>query len=176
MDEKPSRAISRRSVWLVAGGAALGVVLLDQLTKVWAVTSLEGKPPVVLIGDWLGDGIGPLFELRVIRNSGAAFGLGAFGPASTLVLSLIAIAVVVVLIRFVSKISDLWWALALGLLLGGALGNLVDRLTRSPGVLRGRVVDFFALPNFPIFNVADVSLTIAVILILVMTFRGKGWS
>ncbi len=176
MDEKAPHAITRRLVWLIAGGSALGVVLIDQLTKIWAVAALEGKAPVVLIGEWLGSDVGPIFELRVIRNSGAAFGLGAFGPASTLVLSLIAIAVVVVLIRFVSKITDPWWALALGLLLGGALGNLVDRLSRSPGVLRGRVVDFFALPNFPIFNVADISLTVAVVLILIMTFRGKGWA
>lgn len=176
MDEKAPHAETNRAIWLIAGGSALAVVLIDQLTKVWAVALLEGKAPVVLVGELLGGGVGPIFQLRVIRNAGAAFGLGAFGPASTLALSLLAIAVVVVLIKFVSKITDPWWALALGLLLGGALGNLIDRFTRTPGVLQGRVVDFFALPKFPIFNVADISLTVGVVLILIMTFRGKGWS
>lgn len=162
-------------VWILAGSVAITVVLIDQLTKIWAVHSLEGKPPVVVVGNWFGESIGPLLQLRVIRNPGAAFGLGAFGPASTLVLSIVAIVVVIVLVRFVSRITDPWWALALGLVLGGALGNLVDRFTREPGVLRGHVVDFFEIPNFPIFNVADISLTLAVAIILVLTIRGRSW-
>lgn len=167
--------LTPQKVWFLAGAVAISVVLVDQLTKIWAVHSLEGKPPIVVLGNWFGDSIGPLLQLRVIRNPGAAFGFGAFGPASTLVLSLIAIAVVIVLVRFVSRISDPWWALALGLVLGGALGNLVDRFTRTPGVLRGHVVDFFQIPNFPIFNVADISLTLAVAIILILTIKGRSW-
>ena len=168
--------LTPKRVWLIAGSAALVVVVIDQITKLWAVANLEGRAPIVVIGDVFGESLGAVFQLRVIRNPGAAFGLGAFGPASTLVLSLIAIVVVVVLIRFVTRIKDPWWALALGLVLGGALGNVIDRLTREPGFLRGRVVDFFELPNFPIFNVADLSLTCAVIIILVLTLKGRSWS
>jgi len=175
MTTKSASQLSPQRVWLLAGSVALTVVLIDQLAKLWAVANLEGRSPIVVLGSLFGENIGPVFQLRVIRNAGAAFGLGAFGPASTLVLSVIAIVVVVVLIRFVTRIKDPWWALALGLVLGGALGNLIDRLTREPDFLRGRVVDFFELPNFPIFNVADLSLTCAVIIILILTIKGRSW-
>lgn len=176
MTSDSPHSLAGPKAWLISGGAALAVLLLDQSTKLLAVSRLEGRPPIVVVGDWLGSGIGPLLQLRLIRNPGAAFGLGAFGPWSTLALSLVAIVVVVVLVRFVSKIVDPWWALALGLLLGGALGNLIDRFTRTPGVLRGKVVDFLELPSFPVFNVADMALTSAVIIILVLTVTGRTWS
>ena len=176
MTSKSALQLSPQRVWLVAGLVALTVVLIDQLTKFWAVANLEGRSPIVILGPYFGESLGPIFQLRVIRNAGAAFGLGAFGPASTLVLSLIALVVVVVLVRFVTRIKDPWWALALGLVLGGALGNLIDRFTREPGFLRGRVVDFFELPNFPIFNVADLSLTCAVVIILILTIKGRSWN
>lgn len=142
--------------------AVMGViVLIDQLTKLWAVTSLEPGMPVDVIGAWL--------RLNLVRNAGAAFSMGA---GFTLVMSLIAIAVVVVIVRFARRIGSLWWALMLGALLGGAVGNLIDRMVQPPGVLRGHVIDFVQLPYWPVFNFADVAIVIAVGMMIVLAWRG----
>lgn len=142
-------------------GVAAGVVVLDQLSKLWAVATLEGQAPRELLG--------PLLSLRFVRNPGAAFSLAG---NYTLVISGLAIVVSVVIVRTSRTLTSNWWAVVLGGVLGGAVGNLTDRILRAPGPGRGHVVDFLALPNFPIFNVADMSLVGAAILAVLLTLRG----
>lgn len=142
-------------------GIALTVLLLDVLTKVWVVAELEGRRSIELLG-------GELF-LRVSRNTGAAF---SFAEGATLVFTTVAVVVVVVIVRISGRLRSTGWALSLGLLLGGAAGNLVDRLFRSPGVGRGAVVDFIALGWFPSFNVADSGIVVGGLLIVLLSFLG----
>ncbi|RBQ20543.1 signal peptidase II [Spongiactinospora rosea] len=160
----PSAApAGRRRVGLLAGLAAV-IYVLDLVTKVLVVTYLEGKDPVVLIPDVL------LF--RVIRNSGAAFSIGT---GLTLVLTLIATGVVIAILRTARNLRSLPWAITLGLLLGGAFGNLTDRVFRAPAPLQGHVVDFvqvFPATGFPIFNVADSSIVCGGVLAVLLAWRG----
>lgn len=137
------------------------VVLVDQITKIVAVASLEGGPWIHVVGETV--------RLVLIRNPGAAFSLGT---ESTLVFSVIATVVVVGLIWFSRRIHSTWWAWGLGLILGGAAGNLVDRYVRSPGILRGHVVDFVSVGWWPVFNVADSCLVAGVIVIAVTVLLG----
>lgn len=144
--------------------AAVGL-LLDQLTKIIAVRHLDPQDPPVLFGG--------LLTLRLIRNPGAAFSLG---ENFTVVFALLAIAVVsFVLIKLAPTIDHPGWAVALGLLVAGVTGNLLDRIFRRPGFLHGHVVDFFQLPHFAIFNVADICITSAAVLIMVLAVvKGVG--
>jgi signal peptidase II len=144
--------------WL-APSIVLGVVLLDQLTKAWVVASLSDGP-LSIIGDDV--------ELHLVRNSGGAFSL--FTNA-TLVLALLAIVLCFVIVRVVSRSRDPLTIVALSLVLGGALGNLCDRIARSPGFLRGHVVDYVRVGSFPSFNVADSAITIGAILLIIAAFR-----
>lgn len=150
----------RRLLWLVLAVAALWVTL-DQVTKAWAERALPDRPPVQVVGD--------LLQLRLTYNSGAAFSMAT---GATGLLTVLACTVVVVIIWQASRLGSRGWAWALGLLLGGAVGNLVDRVFRPPSVGQGHVVDFFQLPNFPIFNVADIGITSAAVLIAVLALRG----
>ncbi|MCF3118158.1 signal peptidase II [Streptomyces arenae] len=134
---------------------------LDLVSKMIVVAKLEHHEPIDLIGDWL--------RLSAIRNAGAAFG---FGEAFTVIFTCIAAAVIVVIARLARKLYSLPWAIALGLLLGGALGNLTDRLFRSPGVFEGAVVDFIAPKGFAVFNLADSAIVCGGILIVLLSFRG----
>ena len=139
------------------------VYVVDQVTKTMAVRMLENEPSVTVIPGVL--------DLRFLRNPGAAFGVAT---SFTWLLSLAAIAVAIAVVVMASRLRNRTWALALGLLLAGAVGNLTDRIFRKPGVLRGHVVDFLEFPHWPVFNVADTALTIACVLILVQSFRGIG--
>ncbi len=144
---------------LLATAIVLGVVLLDQLSKWWAVSQLPGDP-VRLIGDDVG--------FVVVRNTGSAFSLfQAFTPF----LAIVAIVVAVVLVRTVRRTRDTLMVVGLSLVLGGAVGNLIDRLFRTPGFLKGAVVDFVHVGDFPTFNVADSAITIGAILIVVWAIR-----
>jgi signal peptidase II len=134
------------------------VVALDQLTKVWAVASLMDGPVRV---------VGSLLELRIARNPGGAFSLLT---NLTPVLAILAVGMAVYIVRTTRRTTDVFTAYSLGLVLGGAVGNLVDRFVRSPGFLRGEVVDFIKVPHWPTFNVADSAITVGVILIAV-----RGW-
>ncbi|KOG08751.1 MULTISPECIES: signal peptidase II [Streptomyces] len=140
---------------------ALLAYLLDLGSKMLVVAKLEGHEPIDLIGD--------LLRLDAIRNPGAAFGMG---EAFTIIFTCIAAAVIVVIIRLARKLYSLPWAIALGLLLGGALGNLTDRIFRSPGVFEGAVVDFIAPAHFAVFNLADSAIVCGGILIVLLSFRG----
>lgn len=135
-------------------------VIADQITKVVAVAALDPGRPVELIGETV--------RLVLIRNPGAAFSMGT---ELTAVLSVVAILVVVGLLWFSRRVHSRWWAWGLGLVLGGAAGNLVDRLVRDPGVLRGHVVDFMSVGWWPVFNVADSCLVAGVIVIAVAVMR-----
>ncbi len=134
---------------------------LDLVSKMIVVAKLEHHKPIEIIGDWL--------RFEAIRNPGAAFG---FGEAFTIIFTLIAAAVIIVIIRLARKLYSLPWAVALGLLLGGALGNLTDRIFRSPGVFEGAVVDFIAPKGFAVFNLADSAIVCGGILIVLLSFRG----
>jgi signal peptidase II len=149
----------RRIGVLVA--VALAALALDVITKVVVVARLEGRTPIELLGG--------LLTLRVTRNSGAAFSIGT---GLTIVFTLIALGVVVAILRTARNLRSLPWAVSLGLLLGGATGNLADRLLRSPSPLEGHVVDWIELPYWPVFNLADSAIVCGGILAVVLAARG----
>jgi signal peptidase II len=144
---------------LVVGGA-LAVVALDQLTKAWAMHDLADGPV---------DVVGPV-RFALTRNTAGAFGLGG---ALVPFLALGALVLVVALVTRADVIARPGLALAAGLVLGGALGNLVDRLVRSPGLLRGAVVDFVDLRWWPVFNLADAAITCGCLLLLWSGWRSQ---
>jgi signal peptidase II len=144
-----------RAAWVVA--ALVAIVAIDQLTKAWAVSALADGPKH-LVGDLV------VFDLA--RNSGSAF---SRFQGYTPVLAVLAIAITVFLARSLRQTTDRWTLAGLVLVLGGALGNLVDRIARSPGFLRGHVVDFVAVGWWPVFNFADSCITIGAIILIVRT-------
>ncbi len=152
--------LSRRRMGVLFAAAAT-VYLLDMVTKYLAVRYLTGHDPVPVV-----DG---LLRLRLVRNPGAAFGIGV---NMTIVFTLVAMVVVGVILRMARRLYSVPWAIAFGLLLGGALGNLTDRVFRPPAVLRGHVVDFLELPYWPVFNIADSAIVIGGCLMVVLSFRG----
>lgn len=134
------------------------VLLIDQVTKAWAVRDLADQP----IRVW-GDVI--MFQLG--RNTGGAFSLfQSFTP----VLAILAVVVAVLLARAATRSTDVWMVVGLSLVLGGALGNLLDRIFRDPGFLKGAVVDFIYVGGWPTFNVADSAITVGAVLII-----WRGW-
>jgi signal peptidase II len=143
------------------GITAVLVYAADQLAKIWALDRLVPGEPVNIIGS--------LIRLNLIRNAGAAFSIG---NGATWVMTLVACGVLVFVLRTARRIGSLGWAWALGLLLGGSLGNLTDRMVRSPGPGRGQVVDFIDYFGFFIGNVADIAIVSAAILIAVLAARG----
>lgn len=112
--------------------------------------------------------LGGLVTFRLIRNPGAAFGLGV---GVTIVFTAITTVVIAAILRTSRRLGSVPWAITLGLLLGGALGNLTDRIARSPSPLRGHVIDFIELPSWPIFNLADSSICVAGAMMVVLAFR-----
>ena len=136
---------------------------LDLSTKIWAVNNLSARNPVEIFGSF--------FQLTLIRNPGAAF---SFATGATVVFTAIAVAAVVVIVYYSSKITSLGWASTLGLLLGGVLGNLTDRLFRSPGFFKGEVIDWLEITNWPVFNLADSAIVIAAFLAILLTIRNVG--
>jgi signal peptidase II len=153
-----SGASTHRTVFAVVALAAYAV---DLGSKLLAVRRLSPGDPVDVLGSWL--------RLDLVRNPGAAF---STGTSYTLLLSLIAVIAAATVIRYGRRLGDRTWAVALGLLLAGVCGNLTDRVFREPGFLRGHVVDFLELPHWPVFNVADMLIDAAVVLILVQSWRG----
>jgi signal peptidase II len=135
------------------------IVLADQLTKSWMVAR-HADDPISIVGDSV--------EFRLARNSGGAF--STFTNA-TAVLAVLAIGLTVWLVWTLRRTTDRATVVALALVLGGALGNLCDRVFRSPGVLRGHVVDFVRVGSFPSFNVADSAVTIGAALLILLSFR-----
>lgn len=153
----------RRPLVLALLALAVVVLVVDQLTKVWAVQSLTEGVRTPLVGDLLG--------LTLLYNPGAALSIAT---GMTWVLTLAAATVSVVILRVANRLGSRGWAVGLGLLLGGALGNLVDRLFREPGFARGHVVDFIAYGELFVGNVADIAIVAAAGLIVLMSLRGIG--
>ncbi len=152
---------------LLFGGVALIVVALDVISKVLVAAKLPiDHEPVRILGG--------VIYLDQLRNPGAAF---SQGTGMTAILTVLAAVVVVVIIRYASRMRSAGWAVALGLVLGGALGNLIDRLFRSPGIGRGRVVDWISLfgPNavhWPVFNLADAAICCGAALAAILALLG----
>jgi signal peptidase II len=134
---------------------------VDLLTKALAENALVDRGPVDLVGS--------LLRLNLTRNAGAAF---STGTSWTPVIAVFAAAALVVVLVLATRVRTTGWAWALGLLLGGIAGNLTDRIFRDPGPLRGHVIDFLQLPHWPIFNVADICINAAAVLIVVQSARG----
>jgi len=156
---EPARRVRTFAVML---GVAAVVVAADAVSKALALRDLAGHRSVRLL-----DG---LLTLKLTLNPGAAFGVGT---SYTAIIALIACGVVVYVIRIAARLRSLAWTVALGLLLGGAAGNLADRLFRAPGPFRGSVVDWLNLPHFAwTFNLADAAITCAAVLIGLLTLRG----
>ena len=134
--------------------------LFDFATKTWALTSLSSSEPRKIIGSFL--------QLTLVHNPGAAF---SFATGFTLVFSLLALSVVVAVVYFAPKITSGGWQLCIGLLLGGVLGNLTDRIFREPSFLNGHVIDWIQIPSWPVFNLADSAICIAAFIAFVLSLR-----
>ncbi|WP_051385948.1 signal peptidase II [Actinokineospora inagensis] len=157
----------RRGLILVV--AAVLVYALDLVTKIIVVANLAGEQPIKVLGG--------LVYLQLIRNPGAAFSMAT---GMTWLFTLIAAAVVVAIVWIMPKLRSIGWALGLGLVLAGALGNLTDRVFRAPGVFQGHVIDFISVfaPNadvFPVFNVADSGISVGGVLIVLMALLGRDY-
>ncbi len=142
-------------------GVAAAVFVADVITKSIVVATLAPEHEVKVIGT--------LLTLDLVRNSGAAFSIGT---SMTIVFTLIAVGVIFLILRTSRRLRSLPWAVTLGLLLGGATGNLTDRLLRSPGLFRGDVVDWIQLPHWPVFNVADSAIVCGGVLAVLLAARG----
>ncbi|MEU9872687.1 signal peptidase II [Actinomadura verrucosospora] len=149
----------RRVGVLVA--VALAALAADIVSKIIVVSTLQDRAPVRLLGG--------LLTLRETRNSGAAFSIGT---GYTIVFTLIACGVVVAILRTARNLRSAPWAVCLGLLLGGAIGNLIDRLLRAPAPLKGHVVDWIQLPHWPVFNLADSAIVCGGVLAVLLAARG----
>jgi len=154
---------SGRRLQALALGIGLAGIALDQGTKALALAHLDPAQPVPLLGG--------LLTLQLIRNPGAAFSMG---ENLTVVITGIAIAALVAVLGWLlPRLRHAGWAVAAGLLLAGIVGNLLDRLFREPGPFRGHVIDFLQLPYFAIFNVADICITAAAVLVVWLTVISK---
>ena len=153
-----------RRIWALTVMFCVAVIVLtaDAISKAQVLAKLADHPPVRLLHG--------LLTLDLTFNAGAAFGVGT---SYTAIIALIVCGVIAYIIRTARRLRSLAWTIALGLLLGGAMGNLGDRLFRAPGLLRGQVVDWINLPHFPwTFNLADASITCAAVMIAVLALRG----
>ena len=166
--EEQAVTVPPRRVAILIVVAVLALAL-DVITKHLVVANLEGKPTVTVLNGFL--------YFDVIRNSGAAFSMAT---GMTWILSLVALAVVVAIVWVAPRLRSIGWAIGLGLVLAGALGNLADRIFRAPGPLRGHVVDFISLfkplgQGFAVFNLADSAITVGGVLIVLMALLGKDY-
>lgn len=155
----PAPPIARRRTGLLLAVAAT-ILALDQLTKLWAVNALADGPKELVGG----------IRFNLTHNTAGAFGLGG---AAVPFLALGALALVVAMAATGATRRPAL-AAAVGLVLGGAVGNLADRVFRDPGVLRGAVVDFVDLRVWPVFNLADAAITTGCILLLVFGWKAEG--
>ena len=156
-DGKRSKRLPVIVLWLVA----LIVIVVDQVTKQWALSALSDGRHTALLGRALG--------LVLVRNPGAAF---SFATGQTWIFALIASLVVAIIIRVSRNLASRSWAVALGLVLGGAVGNLIDRLLREPGFLRGHVIDFIDYGGYFVGNVADIAIVAAAAGIIILSLGG----
>ena len=152
-----------RPVYATLIGVAALAYVLDQGSKLWAQRALADGHTQDLVGSFL--------RLRLTANPGAAFNMGS---GSTWVMTLIAAVILVVIVRFSRRLGSRSWAVTLGLLLGGALGNLTDRIIQPPGPFRGHVIDFIDYNGWFIGNVADIAIVLGAALVAWLTLRDIG--
>jgi len=163
LERSAAAKVSVRAI-VVLAAVALFVLCVDQVTKALVVAHLTEGERVPVLGN--------LLVFLFTRNPGAAFSIGT---GSTWIFTIIAIAVFAFVIWYSPRIRSVWWAIVFGLLLGGLLGNLYDRLFRPPGFGQGEVIDFIKIPLLPaIFNLADSAIVAAMIVFLVLTLLGVG--
>ena len=146
--------------WRTLYGVAWFVWVLDLATKLWAVSTLSDRSNFKVLGDF--------FQLTLVRNPGAAFSIA---EGATIFLTLFGFFVLAIIFYYSVKITSKGWSVVLGLAMGGILGNLVDRIFREPGVLRGHVIDWLQVPNFPVFNIADSAIVIAAGISMLLSLR-----
>jgi signal peptidase II len=137
------------------------VLVADVVSKALIVAHVARGDHVRVLGHYL--------QITNTRNSGAAFSVGT---RATVLFTAVAVVVVVVILRAAARLRSRGWAVCLGLLLGGALGNLSDRVFRAPGVFRGEVVDWLQLPHWPVFNLADSAIVVGGVLAVLLASRG----
>ncbi len=152
----------RTSNWRIIFSIALAVYLLDLITKIWAVSTLEGQPTRYVVGRFL--------RWEFARNPGAAF--SSFTGA-TFALTLISIVVLIYLFIRTPQVSLREWSYPWGGLIGGVLGNVTDRIFRDPGPFRGHVIDWIGVPNWALFNIADSAIVLSVLIMAVLSWRGS---
>ncbi|MEN8113412.1 MAG: signal peptidase II [Actinomycetota bacterium] len=157
-DDDGGSSVSALNLRLLAGVVAVAVLIADQVTKIWALDALADGETVVIDG---------FLNLRLVFNTGASFSLFAKGGA---IIGLVVIGVVIMVFLALREAGHRLDAIALGLVLGGAIGNLADRLFRGDGFLDGAVVDFINVPWFATFNVADIAINVGVGLLLLGAF------
>ena len=133
--------------------------LFDFATKHWAISAFDSQPQKIL---------GDLLSFTLVRNSGAAF---SFATGFSIFFALLALAVVVAVVYYAKQITSSGWQLTAGLLLGGVIGNLTDRIFREPGWLSGHVIDWIQIPNWPVFNLADCAIVTAAAISFALTLR-----
>lgn len=162
--EAENTSKGRPRVLIVLAIVAAASIALDQISKLLVVTHLELGEVVPVLGT--------LIQFQFVKNPGAAFSIG---NAYTWIFSILAVVVTAFIVWFARRIRSFAWAWVFGLLLGGTIGNLIDRLFKEPGFGVGHVIDFITIPVLPaIFNLADVSITAAMVLFLILTIRGIG--
>jgi signal peptidase II len=149
----------RRLGLLIA--VAVFVIAADVISKAIVVARMPDHAPIRLLGG--------LLTITLTRNGGAAFSIGT---SMTIVFTVIALGVIVYILRAARKLRSIGWAITLGLLLGGATGNLLDRIFRAPGFFQGHVVDWIELPHWPVFNLADSAIVCAGVLVVLLALRG----
>lgn len=147
--------------YVLLAGVALAALVVDFLTKEWALSALTRGEFVDVVGSFL--------QFTLVFNTGAAFSLGT---GYTWVFTVISSVVVLGIAYIGWRVRSPWWGVTLGLMMGGAAGNLVDRFFRPPGPLEGAVVDFISVPNWPVFNIADSCVVVGAFLVVVLTFKG----
>ena len=133
--------------------------LFDVATKHWAISAFDSQPQKIL---------GDLLSFTLVRNSGAAF---SFATGFSIFFALLALAVVAAVVYYAKQITSSGWQLTAGLLLGGVLGNLTDRIFREPSFLSGYVIDWIQIPHWPVFNIADSAICIAAAISFVLSMR-----
>jgi len=140
---------------------AVFVLVADVVSKAIVVARMPGHAPIRLLGG--------LLTITLTRNGGAAFSIGT---SMTIVFTAIAAGVIVYILRAARNLRSIGWAITLGMLLGGAAGNLLDRIFRAPGPFQGHVVDWIELPHWPVFNLADSCIVCAGVLVALLALRG----
>jgi signal peptidase II len=150
-----------RRTRVVLALVAITVFVADLATKTWVVHHYTfGRTTTVISG---------VLQIELTRNAGAAFGIAT---GATVLFTIVAVAVITFIVRTAPKLRSTAWAVTLGLLLGGAVGNLGDRIFRSPGIFRGRVVDWIYLHHWPVFNLADSGIVIGGVLAVLLASQG----